>query len=165
MLSRLEQILVDVATISIILLAILIFADVVALNVFDAAIPDTVVIVRELMVLAIVLPLAAATTKRAHISVEFVTNFLPDRIVNWCIVVGGLVGVLALVPLIWSGSQELLHQWNTGSAFYGELNLPKWPGRLAFVIGITLCWLRLVIMVICDTAAALQGKTIHDSHS
>ncbi|WP_424988144.1 TRAP transporter small permease [Microbulbifer sp. S227A] len=165
MLNRLERLFVDVATVAIILLALLIFADVVALNLFNAAVPDTVIIVRELMVLAIAMPLAAATTKRAHIAVEFVTNFLPAGLVNWFVVFGSFFGVLALTPLIWSGGKELLHQWTTGSAFYGDLNLPQWPGRLAFVIGVTLCWLRLVAMVISDAATALRGEPIDiDGH-
>lgn len=159
MLSRLERIFVDVATISIILLALMIFADVVALNLFNASVPDTVIIVRELMVLAIVMPLAAASAKRAHISVEFITNYLPVRVVNLFVIFGSLIGALALMPLIWSGGKELAHQWTTGSAFYGDLSLPQWPGRLAFVIGMTLCWLRLVVMVIADSAAVLRGRT------
>jgi hypothetical protein len=61
MLDRLERIFVDVAVTATILLAVLIFADVVALNVFNASVPDTIIIVRELMVLAIIMPLAAAT--------------------------------------------------------------------------------------------------------
>lgn len=161
MLNRLEQLFVDVATVAIILLALLIFADVVALNLFNAAVPDTVIIVRELMVLAIAMPLAAATTKRAHIAVEFVTSQLPTGLVNWLVVFGSLFGALALTPLIWSGGRELVHQWSTGSAFYGDLNLPQWPGRLAFVIGISLCWLRLVVMVFADATTILRGKTIN----
>ena len=45
-------------------------------------VPDAVIIVRELMVLAIIMPLAAATTQRAHISVEFLTNMLPPKVVE-----------------------------------------------------------------------------------
>ncbi len=160
MLDRLEKIFVDMAVIATISLAVLIFADVVALNVFNKSIPDTVIIVRELMVLAIIMPLAAATTSRAHIAVEFVTNFLPDRLVNWFVVFGSFFGVIALMPLIWSAGQELVYQWNTGSEFYGDLGLPQWPGRLAFVLGLMLFWLRLLLMAIGDTVSALRGRII-----
>lgn len=163
MLNRIETLFVDVATASIILLALMIFADVIALNLFKASVPDAVIIVRELMVLAIIMPLAAATTQRAHISVEFLTNMLPDRVVNVFVIFGSLFGVFALAPLIYSGGKELLHQINTGSAFYGDLNLPQWPGRLAFVIGITLCWLRLLVMVISDLATVWRGGSLDTS--
>lgn len=160
MLDRIEKLFIDVATASIILLALMIFADVIALNLFKAAVPDAVIIVRELMVLAIIMPLAAATTQRAHISVEFLTNMLPSRVVDHFMIFGTLFGVFALTPLIYSGGKELMHQINTGSAFYGDLNLPQWPGRLAFVIGISLCWLRLVIMACGDIATVLRGGSL-----
>ena len=165
MLHKLEDAFINVATVAIILLAALIFADVVALNLFKSAVPDTVIIVRELMVVAITMPLAAATAKRVHIAVEFVTNYLPTKMVNWFVVFGTLFGAMAMVPLIWSGFNELSHQWTTGSAFYGDLNLPQWPGRLAFVIGISLCWLRLVTMFFTDSLTLLRGgKIAFDDH-
>ncbi|OIQ38344.1 MAG: C4-dicarboxylate ABC transporter permease [Roseobacter sp. MedPE-SWde] len=161
MLDRIEKLFIDVATAAIILLALMIFADVVALNLFKASVPDAVIIVRELMVLAIIMPLAAATTQRAHISVEFLTNMLPPKVVEYFVVFGTLFGVFALSPLIYSGAKELMHQINTGSAFYGDLNLPQWPGRLAFVIGISLCWLRLLIMALGDMMTVWRGKTLN----
>lgn len=160
MLERLERIFIDAAVIAIILLAALIFADVVALNVFNSSVPDTVIIVRELMVVAIIMPLAASTARRAHISVEFVTNSLPPKLVNWFVIFGSLFAALALMPLIWSGYRDLLHQLGTGSAFYGDLSLPQWPGRLAFLIGLALCWVRLVVMIIGDFRTALAGRII-----
>ncbi|OIQ32757.1 MAG: C4-dicarboxylate ABC transporter permease [Alphaproteobacteria bacterium MedPE-SWcel] len=160
MLNRVERIFVDVAAMAIILLGLLIFADVVALNVFAAPLPDTIIIVRELMVIAIVLPLAAATVSRAHIAVEFVTNFLPARVVNWFVVFGSLFALLALSPLVYAGTKDLLHQWHTGSVFYGDLGLPQWPGRLAFVVGIGLTWVRLLVMVVADAATAIRGGEI-----
>ena len=160
MLKRLEKIFVDVSTAAVILLALLVFADVVALNLFNSSVPDTIVIVRELMVLAIVMPLAAATAHRAHISVEFITNHLPDRMVGWFIVFGSLFGLFALTPILYSGSLEFLHQWKTGSVFYGDLNLPQWPGRLAFVIGIALGWVRLAFMVVGDVVTLARGGVI-----
>ncbi|TNJ44425.1 TRAP transporter small permease [Phaeobacter sp. B1627] len=160
MLNRVERIFVDVAAMAIILLGLLIFADVVALNVFAAPLPDTIIIVRELMVIAIVLPLAAATFSRAHIAVEFVTNFLPVRVVNWFVVFGGLFALLALSPLVYAGTKDLLHQWRTGSVFYGDLGLPQWPGRLAFVIGTGLTWIRLLVMLAGDAVTALRGGEI-----
>ena len=139
------------AVILLALLALLIFADVLALNLFNSSVPDTIVIVRELMVLAIVMPLAAATSNRAPIAIEFVTNTLPAR------VTGSLFGMLAITPILYSGGREFLHQWNTGSVFYGDLDLPQWPGRIAFIIGIALMWLRLAILVTVDMRTLLGG--------
>lgn len=147
---RLERFFLDVAVMAVIVLALMIFFDVVSLNLFNKSVPDTVIIVRELMVVAILMPLAAATAQRAHISVEFVTNHLPPKVVSWFIVFGSIFALLALSPMILSGYKDLLHQWKIGSEFYGDLGLPQWPGRLAFVMGILLCWIRLLILVFQD---------------
>lgn len=160
MLHRLERIFVDVSAAAVILLALLIFADVVALNLFNSSVPDTIVIVRELMVLAIAMPLAAATAHRAHIAVEFLTNALSPRVKGWFVLFGSLFGLLALSPILYSGGKEFLHQWNSGSVFYGDLNLPQWPGRLAFTLGIALGWLRLAVMVAADALTLLRGGEI-----
>lgn len=157
---RLERLFLDVSAMAVICLALMIFADVIALNAFNASVPDAVIIVRELMVLAIIMPLAAATTARAHISVEFVTNHLPPRIVSWFVVFGSVFAVLALTPIIFSSYRDLSHQLTTGSAFYGDLNLPQWPGRLAFVVGIALCWLRLLLMAVQDAHPVLTKGQI-----
>lgn len=163
MLDRIERLCIDVATAAIILLALMIFADVIALNLFKSSVPDAVIIVRELMVLAIIMPLAAATTQRAHIAVEFLTNMLPPRVVSYFTIFGTFFGVFALSPLIYSGGKELMHQINTGSAFYGDLNLPQWPGRLAFVVGISLCWLRLLVMAVGDIVTVWRGGVLEPS--
>lgn len=161
MLNRIENLFVDVAAAAVILLALMIFADVIALNLFKTSVPDAVIIVRELMVLAIIMPLAAVTAQRSHIAVEFLTNMLPHRLVTRFVIFGTFFGVFAFSPLIYSGAKELMHQINTGSAFYGDLNLPQWPGRLAFLIGITLCWLRLLVMALGDLVTVLRGHTLN----
>lgn len=163
MLKRIEKVCVDTATVAIMLLAILIFADVVALNVFNRSVPDTIVIVRELMVLAIVMPLAAATANRAHISVEVFANALPERVTSWFVLFGSVFGLLALTPILYSGGKEFLHQWSNASVFYGDLNLPRWPGRLAFLLGIALAWIRLAVMIFFDFRTLSKGELIRVS--
>lgn len=163
MLKRIEKVCVDIATLAIMLLAILIFTDVVALNIFNRSVPDVIIIIRELMVLAIVMPLAAATANRAHISVEIFANAIPERIASWFVLFGSILGLLALTPILYSGGREFLHQWSNDSVFYGDLNLPRWPGRLAFLLGIALAWVRLWTMVFNDLRTLLMGGVIRGS--
>lgn len=163
MLKRIETVCVDIATIAIIILALMIFSDVVALNFFNSSVPDTIVIVKELMVLAIVMPLAAGTANRAHIAVEIFTNAMSDQVTGWFMLFGSIFGILALSPILYAGGKEFLHQWSNGSVFYGDLNLPQWPGRLAFLLGIALAWIRLVVMVFIDFRTLACGGVIKTS--
>lgn len=139
MLRRIERLLLDLAVFAVIGLGVLITASVLLRITVNSGIPDTIVIVRELMVVAIVLPLAVATLERAHIVVEFLSNKMPTRVQDWLIVGGSIFGLFALSPLIFAGWRETVHTIESGAFFFGQLNLPKWPGRVIFLIGISFC--------------------------
>ncbi len=162
MLVPLEKILLGLGALAVILLGVLITTNVVARAVFGGQVPDSVTMVRELMVAAIVLPLAAATAARAHVSVAFLSDRFGVRLRSWLIVAGSVIGLIALAPLIWAGGREFLSVWEKGSFFYGDLNLPKWPGRLIFVIGITATFLRLSELVWRDIGTIRAGGTVSD---
>ncbi|MEM7709484.1 MAG: TRAP transporter small permease [Pseudomonadota bacterium] len=157
MLHRIERLLLDLSVIAIFGLGLLITVSVAMRATMGGAIPDTIVIVRELMVAAIVLPLAAATAARSHIVVEFVSKMLPQRAQDVLVVAGSLAGVLALSPLIYAGWNELATNWTSGSFFFGELMLPKWPGRAIFLVGMVFCWLRLLLMAVEDIRTIRAG--------
>ncbi|MCF7699001.1 TRAP transporter small permease [Loktanella sp. M215] len=157
MLYRIERLLLDLACCAVVALGLLITVSVLLRITVNSGVPDTIVMVRELMVVAIVLPLAAATTARAHIVVEFLSNRLPMRAQGWLVVFGGLVGLFALSPLLYAGWSEVTHTIGSGSYYFGQLNLPKWPGRVLFLIGMSFCWLRLLLLVIADIRTLRAG--------
>jgi TRAP-type C4-dicarboxylate transport system permease small subunit len=160
MLRRIERLLLDLAVIAVFGLGALITLSVLLRITVNSGIPDTIVMVRELMVVAIVLPLAAATLDRAHIVVEFLSKKLPLRAQDWLVVFGSIFGLFALSPLIYAGWREVAHTWESGAFFFGQLNLPKWPGRVVFLIGISFCWLRLLLMVIGDIRTIRAGDHV-----
>jgi len=165
MLQRIEKLLLELAVLAVLALGLLISASVVLRVFFNSGIPDTIVMVRELMVAAILLPLAAATSARAHIVVEFLTNQFPARIQGWFVVFGTGFGVLALAPLMYAGWNETVHSLNSGAFYFGQLNLPKWPGHLLFLIGISFCWLRLLLLLIADLKQLRAGLPVADTQA
>jgi len=165
MLKAFEKLLLNLGVLAILALGLMITASVIARSVFNAALPDTIIIVRELMVAAIVLPLASATLARSHVAVEFVSNALPARARAWLVVFGSLVGILALMPLIYAGFRELTHALSSGAFYYGDLNLPKWPARLVFLVGISACWLRLLLMFVQDVRSIRSGDLHFDENT
>lgn len=160
MLKRIESVLWSLGALSVIALGLMITANVAARALFQSGIPDSVIMVRELMVAAIVLPLGAATAARAHVAVEFVTNRLSPRKRSYLIVFGSIMGMLALMPLLYAGWREFAGTWSKGSFYFGDLGLPKWPGRLLFLIGIAVCWVRLAELAIRDTRTILAGGAV-----
>ncbi|SIS64853.1 Tripartite ATP-independent transporter, DctQ component [Roseivivax lentus] len=163
MLRRIEQLLVDLAIVSVLGLGFLITLTVVLRAGFNSNVPDAIVMVRELMVAAVILPLAATTANRAHIVVEFVSNRMPPRMRDSLIVFGSVFGLLALAPLLWAGWREVTHTIASGGYFFGDLQLPKWPGRVIFLVGISFCWLRLAIMVWRDVGAMRAGRPLPET--
>jgi TRAP-type C4-dicarboxylate transport system permease small subunit len=164
MLRRIERLLVDLSILAVIGLGVMITANVLIRTLFNSGVPDTTFIVAELMVAAVILPMAATTAARAHIAVELIANQLPVRIHEGLIVFGSIFGLLALAPLIWAGWREAVHAFEAGSFFFGELHLPKWPGRVIFLVGISFCWLRLAIMVITDIRTMRAGGNLSGNH-
>ncbi len=157
MLKRFENILLGLAALAVLTMGAMITVNVV-LRLFGSSLPDSVVIVRELMVAGILLPLAAVTAARAHVCVEVLTNRLPDRVTQALILIGWVIGLIALAPMVYAGWRELGATWTKGSFFFGDLSLPKWPGRLVFFVAMAACWLRLLLVFIEDARVFLRSK-------
>ena len=162
MLKRIEQVLWALGALAVIALGLMIAANVAARALFSSGIPDSVIIVRELMVAAIILPLGATTAARAHVAVEFVTNRMSARARSRLIVLGSLIGMFALLPLLYAGWREFSGTWSKGSFYFGDLSLPKWPGRLIFLIGIAVCWVRLAELAIRDMRTLWRGGVVDE---
>ncbi|QFU08015.1 Tripartite ATP-independent periplasmic transporters, DctQ component [Rhodobacteraceae bacterium THAF1] len=160
MLRRIERLLLDLAAAAIVALGLLITVSVVLRITVNSGIPDTVVMVAELMVAAILLPLAATVAARANIVVEVLSQHFPMRVQDLLVILGGIIGLLALIPLIWAGWKEAVTAIESGSFFFGQLNLPKWPGRVLFLIGVVLCWVRLAVQVVEDIRTVSSGAHI-----
>ncbi|MFT6533552.1 MAG: TRAP-type C4-dicarboxylate transport system permease small subunit [Limimaricola cinnabarinus] len=160
MLSRIESFLLNLAAIAVIGLGLLITTSVLLRATLNSGIPDTINMVRELMVAAIVLPLAATAAARANIVVEVLSERLSPLTQDWLVVLGSVVGLFALAPLIWAGWNEAVHTLESGSYFFGQLSLPKWPGRVIFLFGVAFCWLRLAIQVVGDIRTIRSGGRV-----
>ena len=157
MLKWIENLLLGLAAMAVLVMGVMITVNVV-LRLFGTSLPDSVVLVRELMVAAIILPLAAVTAARAHVCVEVLTNLMPPRVTEGLILIGWFIGLIAFAPLVYAGWRELSSTWSGGSFFFGDLSLPKWPGRLIFLVGMAAFWLRLLILLVQDTREFFDKK-------
>ncbi len=162
MLARIEKLAWIVAAASVIALGLMITTNIFTRSVFRVGIPDSVIMVRELMVAAIVLPLGAATYARSHVTVDFVTNRMSPRARTYMIIFGSIVGLFALSMLMYAGWREFTGAWSKGSYYFGDLGLAKWPARFIFVAGIAIGWLRLWEMIFRDIRTLRSGGHVVD---
>ena len=135
-------------------------------QVFGWTIPDVVVLVRELMIPTIMLPLAAATANRAHIAVTFVTDRMSPGWRGRMIVLGWIVGLIAVLPLLYASWRDLSAAWSSGEFYDGLLGIPRWPMRLVFLLGLVAMWVRLAMVAAHDMAELRRtGTVLNRSHA
>lgn len=159
MLKLIERGALLVAGLCIVTLGLMITLTVVSRNLFGWGIPDDVVIVRELMVGAVFLPLAYVTAGYSHITINFLFKRLGTHAKLWLLAIGSLISLLILLPLAVSAWQGFFHAASSGAYFFGDLELPEWPGRFAFFAGAALFIIRLSIICVTDIRAAINGNT------
>jgi len=155
-LHSLEKVLLTASVVSILSICAIIFVGVVTRAIFDWSLPDAEIIVRDLMIASIILPLAYVTAERSHIAVDVFVNLLPDRFKPWVDLLGSVVGFLVLIPIAYGGWKSFWSVWVDGSYFYGEFELPEWPGKFAFFLGYIVFALRLLSLVINDFASLFR---------
>lgn len=159
MLKRIEFVLESLGAIAILCLCILIVAIVTCREFFGFAVPDGIIIVRELMVPAILFPLSAATAKRAHVSIEVIANLFPASLNRWIAVFAALVGLLLVTVLFVGGLQQFETTLLRGSHQGGDLFIPKWISRGAFVLAFGFVLLRLLHILWVDLTGAVNGRS------
>ena len=159
MLKQIEQGALILAGVCIVTLGLMITLTVLTRNLFGWGVTDDVVIVRELMVGAIFLPLAYVTANYSHITIEFLFKRLGKHAKLWMLAIGSLISLLILLPMVFSAWQGFFHAASSGAYFFGELELPEWPGRFAFFAGTALFIVRLSIILVVDMRAAITGNT------
>lgn len=158
MFKRIEFVFETIGAISIVILCALIVAIVVCREFFGFGVPDGIIIVRELMVVAILFPLSAATAKRAHVSIEVIANLFPDALNRWISVFAALVGIVLVAALLLGGWEQFTKAFESGSHHGGDLFIPKWISRGAYVLAFGFVLLRLLNILWVDVRAAIVGQ-------
>lgn len=158
MLRQFEDFLHKLSAFLIFFVGALIFGNVIARALFRTQIPDTIIFVPELMIAMILFPLAAVTRDRSHIVVELISRKMPKQTQGWLVVLGSVIGLIAVSILLYTGYHDLEKVLSRQSRFTGDLQLPKWPGVAAYVAGLGFCAVRLVLMILQDGRACLRGE-------
>ncbi len=158
MFGRIEFVLETLGAIAIAALCLLIVSIVVSREFLGFGVPDGIIIVRELMVIAILFPLSAATSKRAHVSIEVIANHFPDALNRWIAVFAAVVGLIVVSALLFGGWTQFAKAFASGSHHGGDLFIPKWISRGAFVLAFAVVFLRLIHILWVDLRAALTGQ-------
>jgi len=154
-LDAIETVLAWISAACILAAGLYIVTGIVLRTAFNSGVYDELVIVGELMVGAIVLPLALVCARRGFIAVEVVSGLLGARTQRGLDLLSDVVGLLAVVPLLVAGALALGHVLHDESFHFGMLSLPKWPGYVVFVAGYAVFAIRLLDLLVHDLLRSL----------
>ncbi|MEM9901094.1 MAG: TRAP transporter small permease [Pseudomonadota bacterium] len=158
MLKRIEFLLDTLGAIAVALLCVLIVTTVFAREILALAVPDSIILVRELMVPAILFPLSAATSRRAHVAIDLFANHFPDALNRWIAAFAALVGIVIVATLVVAGWQQFTNTWANGAHHGGDLLIPKWISRAAYFIAFGFVLIRMIQLFWVDLHAAITGQ-------
>ena len=147
-----ERIAIAIAAVAVLAAGTIICINVAGRSTIGWSIPDAEIIIQDLMVLAVLLPLATVAGRRAHIAVDVFVRRLAPRAQRRLNAAMGVLSVLFLIPIVWSGWANFASAWRTGGYYDGGLEIAEWPGRLAFLVGMLIFVARSIHRVFTDHA-------------
>lgn len=150
--SAAERALLAIALAALALICLVVTYTVVARVLHAPLIPDDVQIVRQLLVVVIIFPMAAVTALRMHIAVTIFTEKLKRGAKRGFVVLGDLLG-LALFTVLLAGAVELFTaSFSSGEYFDGDIDIPYWMVHGAYMVALAVLWLRTATMTWADVA-------------
>jgi TRAP-type C4-dicarboxylate transport system permease small subunit len=153
-----ERIAIAIAAAAVLAAGAIICISIAGRTAFRFGIPDAEIIIQDLMVLAVMLPLATVAGRRAHIAVDVLVRRLAPHARRRLNAAMGVLSVLFLIPIVWSGWANFSSAWRTGGYYDGGLEIAEWPGRLAFLVGMLIFVARTIHRVFTDYAPPEPGE-------
>lgn len=140
--------LLDAAGITLVLLCLIIIADRLLEATGATGLFHADDLVRELLVAAVALPLAAATAERAHLSLSIISDRLAPTERARMVLLGHAVGLLGLLPLIAAVLWAMTGRVPPAAAYRDAV--PDWIGLALLLAGLAATWLRLGAIFLGD---------------
>ncbi|HEV7414833.1 MAG TPA: TRAP transporter small permease [Tianweitania sediminis] len=142
-----------IGTVCVVMMMLHVTADVVGRYVFNAPLTGTIVIVANYyMVLLVFFAIGVAEEKRAHISVEFLTDMMPQRAQTGFSVLSSALTVAVITIVMIGGYTEAMKKTSAGATMeQGSSMLSVWQSYWAVPIGAALMGLialyRMLVLI------------------
>jgi TRAP-type C4-dicarboxylate transport system permease small subunit len=157
--STAERVLLAIALVALGLICLVVTYTVIARAIHLPLIPDDVQIVRQLLVVVIIFPMAAVTALRMHIAVTIFTGKLKRSAKHGLIVFGDVLG-LARFAVLLAGAVELFTaSFTSGEYFDGDIDIPYWMVHGAYMVALAILCLRMLGMTWTDYAQLRASAT------
>ena len=132
-------------------------ASVLGKELFVRPIPDDLLMIGLLNVAVIALPLAYVEYNRGHIAVTITTDWMGVRILGLLRAFGALAMGIFFGAIGYTVSMRMPAEFAQGAYYDGILQIPTWPMKAVFGLGILLLVLRLIASVVGGIHTAITG--------
>lgn len=136
----------------------------ITLRQLGSSIPDDIIIVQQFMLLSIACALPYATGQRAHIEVDLLYKRLGDSARRMLDLVAIAAGLIAILPVALWAIGDFLAFFQSGRFYYGKLQMPEWPARLFFALGLALVAMRIVQQGAADLLGIAEPADTQPEH-
>ncbi|MFC1980963.1 TRAP transporter small permease subunit [Chloroflexota bacterium] len=157
-LERAEKGLALVGALCVLVLMVFTSADVSGRYIFNHPLAGAYEISEVLLVGIVFLAAAYVQAQRGHIKVVLFERFLSKRTITKLEILGIVVGLCTFSIMAWQSSLFAWKAWITKEYYWGLVDLPLWPGKLAVAIGFMLLSVRLVYDMVSDLRLLRRGS-------
>lgn len=157
-LQLVENLAVALACLALLVMGGIITGSVLGRQLFLRPIPDDLLMVGLLMVPVIALPLAYIERYRGHISVTITTDWMGTRVLGLLRSLGAVCMGVFFGGIAWMIVQRVPQDIARGTYHDGVFQIPAWPMKIVFAIGIAVFMLRLSISFIHGLVTFATGR-------
>ncbi len=163
LLRWIEKLSMWIAGLALLVMGAIVTTSVIGRVVFNAPVPDDLIMVGLLMVCTILLPLAYIESQAGHIVVTIIADRFPKRLqailrASGALAMGiffGTIGVMVAGKVPQEFAEDLYYD--------GQLDIPTWPMKIVFAFGVAILVLRLAVTVFQSLRFALFGAAKTDT--
>ena len=132
-----------------IIMLTLTFANVVSRYWLHASLAFTDEVVTSLFVIASLAGSSIAIRKNAHVGLDFVTSFMPEKTQKLCVMLGCLLGLIFCVILFKLGLDMVIQEY-TSKQLSATMQWPEWIYGSTIPVGAALLSVRYLLTLILN---------------
>lgn len=158
-LSALAKASTLIGTICVVLMMLHVTADVIGRYFFNAPLAGTIVVVANYyMIVLVFISIGVAEEKKAHISVEFVTDLMPRKVQSGFSVFSNILTVAVISVLMIAGYTEAVKKTNIGATLVeGSQMIEVWQSYWAIPVGAALMVLIAAYRIVVTVTGQRNG--------
>ena len=144
------------ATLATISMMVTITIDVVVRGITGASVPGVLELSETVLVAAVFLGMAHTGATNGHISVDLVTDRIPQRVSRWAIAFGWVLTAGILAWMVYATGLRAVGSTEANETRMGLVNWPLWPARWLIVIGL----IAMLLIAIMNVIRTIRGDEV-----